>query len=111
MNHNRQLSCSNVAAAIALAVTDNRATGRIYNLGEPATPTQLERIQQLGNVAGWSGEIVTLSKEKLPLHLQMNFQWQYHLAINTNRIREELGYVELIATQEPLRRSPGSKQI
>jgi nucleoside-diphosphate-sugar epimerase len=69
----------NVAAAIALAVTDDRAAGRIYNVGEPATPTLLERIQQLGTVTGWSGEIVMLPKEQLPPHLRMNFQWQYHL--------------------------------
>lgn len=34
----------NIAAAIALAVTDNRAAGRIYNLGEPTTPTLLVRF-------------------------------------------------------------------
>lgn len=95
----------NVAAAIALAITDNRAAGGIYNLGEPVTPTQLERIQQLGNIVGWSGEIATLPKEELPPHLQMNFQWQYHLVTDTSRIRSELGYVEPIANREALRRT------
>ncbi|NJR51070.1 MAG: NAD-dependent epimerase/dehydratase family protein [Leptolyngbyaceae cyanobacterium CSU_1_3] len=95
----------NVAAAIALAITDDRATGRIYNLGEPATPTHLPRLQQLGQVIGWKGEIISVAKEKLPNHLQMNLQWRYHLAIDTSRIRDELGYVEPIATEEALQRT------
>lgn len=93
----------NVAAALALAVTDNRAAGQIYNLGEPVTPTLFERIQRLGNLVGCGGKIVILPKEQLPSHLQMNLQWQYHLATDTARFREELGYVEPIAEQEALR--------
>lgn len=95
----------NLAAAIALAITDERAMGRIYNIGERETPTQLERLQQLSNLVGWSGEIFILPKEQLPRHLQMNLQWQYHMAIDTNRIREELGYVEPISNAEALRRT------
>jgi nucleoside-diphosphate-sugar epimerase len=58
----------NTAAAIALAVTDDCAAGRIYNLGEASTPTLLERIQRLGNLVDWQGEIVALPKEQLPSH-------------------------------------------
>jgi len=67
----------NIAAAIALAVTDDRAAERIYNLGEASTPTLLERIQRLGNLVNWHDEIVTLPKGQLPSHLQMNLQWQF----------------------------------
>lgn len=95
----------NIAAAIALAITDNRAAGQIYNLGEEVTPTQSERIQQIGNIAGWKGRIVTLPSEKLPTHLQMNLQWQYALETNTTKIRSELGYVEPITNAEALRRT------
>jgi nucleoside-diphosphate-sugar epimerase len=94
-----------VAAAIALAVTDDRAAGRIYNLGEASTPTLLERIQTLGNLVDWHGEIVTLPGDQLPSHLQMNLQWQYHLATDTTRFREELGYVEPMTKEEALRQT------
>jgi nucleoside-diphosphate-sugar epimerase len=94
----------NVAAAIALAVTDDRAAGKIFNLGERAIPTQLDRIQYLAEITGWQGKIVTLPKAELPSHLQTNFQWQYHLATDTNLIRTELGYVEPITNEEALRR-------
>lgn len=95
----------NIAGAIALAVTDDRATGRIYNLGEASTPTLVERIQRLGNLVDWQGEIVTRPKDQLPSDLQMNLQWRYHLAIDTTRFREELGYVEPIAEEEALQQT------
>lgn len=95
----------NVAAAIALAVTKDCAAGRTYNLGEASTPTLLERIQRLGNLVDWHGEIVTLPKDQLPSHLQMNLQWQYHLAMDTTRFREELGYVEPITEEVTLQQT------
>ncbi|BAY23945.1 putative NAD-dependent epimerase/dehydratase [Calothrix sp. NIES-2100] len=95
----------NIAAAIALAVTDDRTAGRIYNLGEASTPTLRERIQTLGNLVNWHGEIVTLPRDQLPSHLQMNLQWQYHLATDTTRFQEELGYVEAMTKEEALRQT------
>ena len=95
----------NIAAAIALAATDDRAVGRIYNLGEASTPTLLKRIQRLGNLVNWHGEIVTLPKDELPSHLQMNLQWQYHLGMDTTRFREELGYVEPMPEEKALQQT------
>ncbi|HLH62759.1 MAG TPA: NAD-dependent epimerase/dehydratase family protein [Ktedonobacteraceae bacterium] len=40
----------NVAAAITLAVTDERARGRIYNVGEPITMTMADRIRKIGEI-------------------------------------------------------------
>ncbi|MFQ4135097.1 NAD-dependent epimerase/dehydratase family protein [Nodosilinea sp. PGN35] len=92
----------NIAAAIALAVTDDRAAGRVYNLGEPETPTLVERIQRLGNLVNWTGEAVIFPQDQLPSPLQTNLQWQYHLAIDTTRFRAELGYSEAIAEADAL---------
>lgn len=97
--------CGKYCSSDALAVTDDRAAGRIYNLSEASTPTLLERIQRLGNLVDWHGEIVTLPKDQLPSHLQMNLQWQYHLAIDTTRFRAELGYVEPILEEDALRQT------
>ncbi len=57
----------NVAAAIVLAVTNARATGRLYNVGEAKTFTEAEWIAQIGHVAGWNGRVVAVKKEKLAL--------------------------------------------
>jgi nucleoside-diphosphate-sugar epimerase len=95
----------NIAAAIALAITDDRAAGRVYNLGEAETPPLMERIQQLGTLVNWTGETVILPNDQIPSHLQTTLQWQYHLAIDTTRFRDELGYVEPIAELEALRQT------
>lgn len=38
-------------------------------------------------------------------HLQMNLQQQYHLAIDTTRFRDELGYIEPITEEEALQQT------
>ena len=44
----------NVAAAIALAVTNENAAGRIYNIGESKTRTEAAWVRAIGRAAGWS---------------------------------------------------------
>jgi len=95
----------NVAAAIALAVTDDRASGRIYNVGEESVPTTAERVQMLGDFLGWAGKIVTLPRASLPLHLRDACHYSQNLAYDTSRIRSELGYREIVSVEEALRRS------
>jgi nucleoside-diphosphate-sugar epimerase len=85
---------SDVAHGIALAVTDDRAAGRVYNVGEPDAPTEAEWVAEVGAAAGWDGDVVTLPDECLPAHLQSGADLRHHLAGDTTRIREELGYRE-----------------
>lgn len=101
----------NVAAAIALAVTDERAAGRVYNVGERETPTEAQRVQKLAEVVGWTGEILELPQEQLPVHLQGPFHWKYELVTDTGRIREELGYREPIGWKEALERTVAWEQM
>ncbi len=93
----------NVAAAIALAVTDERAAGRIYNVGEPATPTQAEWVGKIGGAAGWSGRVVALPPERLPAHLRQDYNLAQDILMDTARIRRELGYAEAVTLEEALR--------
>jgi nucleoside-diphosphate-sugar epimerase len=95
----------NVAAAVALAVTDDRAAGRVYNVGEEPTPTEREWVGQIAAAAGWSGEIVMVPARHLPDHLRPPFDFRYDLATDTGRIREELGYSEPVERQEALDRT------
>ena len=73
----------NVAAAIALAVEDERAANRIYNVGEETTPSMGERLQQLPA----QPNIELIGKPA-------NFAQD--LVLDTSRIRRELGYAEVI---------------
>jgi len=95
----------NVAAAIALAVTDARSAGRVYNVGEETTPTEHEWAARVGAVAGWGGAIVAAPASELPDHLKQPFDWRYDLWTDTARIRNELGYVEPVSTEAALERT------
>lgn len=95
----------NVAAAIALAVTDDRATNSVYNIGEKSAPTEREWIEEIGTAIGWRGEVVPVSAERLPEHLRQPFDFRYQLVTDTGRIRKELTYVEPVGRQEALKRT------
>jgi nucleoside-diphosphate-sugar epimerase len=83
----------NMAAAIALAVTDERAAGRIYNVGEEQALTEADWVRAIGRVAGWRGDVVVVPRNRLPLTLRwwgdaaMAQDW----LLDTTRIRAELG--------------------
>jgi nucleoside-diphosphate-sugar epimerase len=95
----------NLAAAVVLAVTDERAAGRIYNVGERETLTWAEWVRAIGRAAGWDGEVIILPRDRLPEHLRPDENTDQHLVVGTTRIREELGYREHISRGESLRRT------
>jgi nucleoside-diphosphate-sugar epimerase len=86
----------NVAAAITLAATDIRAKNRIYNVGEADAFTRAEWVRRIGTVAGWTGEIISAPLDLLPEPPGMNYDWRNHLVADTSRIRQELGYAEIV---------------
>ena len=96
---------TNVAAAIALAVTDARATGRIYNVGDEPTFTLHEWVQAIGKVAGWQGTIISLPEERLPERLVVKLNTNQDLFFDTTRIRQEFGYREPVSLDEALRQT------
>jgi nucleoside-diphosphate-sugar epimerase len=95
----------NVAAAIALAATSDRAAGRIYNVGEAESFSELEWALQVAAAAGWDGDFITLPAERTPPHLRLPGNADQHWVVDTTRIRQELGYREPIARAEAIRRS------
>src|SRR5262249_28376096 len=54
----------NVAAAIALAATDGRASGRVYNVAEQESHTELEWARRIAAEMGWTGRFVVLPKDR-----------------------------------------------
>lgn len=95
----------NVAAAIALATTDDRAAGRIYNVGEPDALSEIEWARAVARVAGWKGEVIALPPERTPAHLRLPGNLDQHWIVDSSRIREELGYSEPVARDEGIRRT------
>lgn len=101
----------NVAAAISLAVLDDRAAGRIYNVGERFTPSAEERVRGLAQIAEWNGEILKLPRAFLPKHLQDAYNYSCDLAYDTSRIRHDLNYEEKISVQDGMRRTIESLRL
>lgn len=95
----------NVADAIALAVADDRAAGRTYNIAEPEAMSQVEWLRAVARVIGWEGEIVAAAKEHLPEHLRTANNYAQHFEIETDRIRRELGFVERVSRDDGIARA------
>lgn len=94
----------NVALAIALAVSEERATGRVYHVAEAEPVDELERLSRLAMVAGWPGRFVVIPNTQVPSWsppLNLAQRW----VADSARIRRELGYAEAVDTQEALRRT------
>lgn len=92
----------NVADAIALAVTDERAVNRIYNVGEPEAFTEDDWAHSIGHAAMWDGEIIIVPDGSLPKNPLLDIDYAHHLVTGTSRIRAELGYTERISRSEAL---------
>lgn len=95
----------NVAAAIALAVTDQRTAGRTYNLGENQTPTLAERVRQIAELEDWTGRVVRLPTQRVPAHLRAPFEPRQDLVMDSSRFRAELGFTDPISPEEGIRRT------
>jgi nucleoside-diphosphate-sugar epimerase len=95
-----------VAHAITLAVTDERAAGRIYNVAYSETLSEAEWVKAIARVAGWDGEIVALPSDQLPQSLRRDmFDFTQQYEVDSTRIRRELGYSEVVPFDEALRRT------
>ncbi|MEX0786621.1 MAG: NAD-dependent epimerase/dehydratase family protein [Dehalococcoidia bacterium] len=94
----------NVAVAIVLAVTDTRATGRTYNVGDSNTLSYADWVRAIARNAGWTGEVVVLPNGRLPDKLQPPAgDYDQHLVADTTRIRNELGYQDIAPLDVGLR--------
>jgi len=95
----------NVADAIALAVTDDRSAGQIYNVGEPFTFTMAEWVEKIGVIAGWHGRVVTVPRGRLPEPLRWDINAEQDIVVDSSHIRKELGFQERVDVEESLRRT------
>jgi len=92
----------NVAWATVLAVTQEQARERIYNVAEPDGLSYLEWTQRVTRAAGWAGRIVVLPSGRLDVG---GGNYEHHWVVDTTRIRAELGYMEVVSQEEALRRT------
>ena len=97
----------NAAHAVALVATDDRAAGRVYNVGEPDALSHAEWAALIAKQLSWGGQVITRPSDDMPPHLRDSRPdvWDHHLVADTTRIRRELGYREVVDREEGLRRA------
>ncbi len=95
----------NVAAAIALAATDQRASRRIYNVCEQPSFSELEWAQKVASAMKWKSDFVILPVEETPPNLQRPGNAAQHWTATSARICLELGYQEPVALEDAIRRT------
>lgn len=91
----------NVAAAIALAVETQRVGSRIYNVADAIAFTEADWIRQIGEVAGWRGEVMIVPSGRIPL----SYRVDQSLDTDTSRLRAELGHNETVSLKEAIART------
>jgi len=96
---------TNVAAAIALAAVSDQAAGEIYNVAEEPAYSELEWAQKIAAAMNWQGEFIALPEDKTPVHLRTPGNAAQHWIASSAKIREHLGYGELIALEEAIQRT------
>ena len=101
-----------VAHAIALAVTDERAAGRIYNVAYAETLSEAEWVKAIARVLPTAHctlptpNVLALPANQLPPSLRRDmFDFSQQYEVDSSRIRRELGYSEVVPFDEALRRT------
>ena len=95
----------NVAHAIALAATSDRAAGRVYNICEEPTLPELDWQAMIAKQMNWPVRFVVLPRERTPKHLLLPGNAAQHVVAIAERIRAELGYTELVEIEEAIQRT------
>lgn len=95
----------NVADAIVLATTSDAANGRIYNVAEEDTLTELKWADLVAKEMQWDGEFVLLPATRTPAHLRNPGNLKQHWVASSRRFRQEFGYREQITRVQAVQRT------
>jgi len=91
----------NLAHVVTLALELGQP-GRIYNAGDDAQFNVRQITEMIGYALSHEWEIVSVPAEAWPWGTPYSL-YQGHLLLDTTRVKEELGYRDLVTPQEALR--------
>jgi nucleoside-diphosphate-sugar epimerase len=95
-----------VAHGLALAVASDAAAGRVYNVGDRVAYDELEWVRRIGAAVGWDGQVVPAPPGVLPAYLREDgIDFAQHYVVDSSRIRDELGYAEVVDERTALERT------
>jgi nucleoside-diphosphate-sugar epimerase len=95
----------NVAHAIAVVATSDQAAGRIYNICEEPSLSELAWQSKIAKQMNWHGKFVVLPRGQTPKHLLQPGNAAQHVVASSERIRTELDYEDLVEIEEAIRRT------
>ena len=95
----------NVAHALALAATSEKAARRVYNVCEEPNLSELDWQKKIVQQTKWRGRFVTLPPERTPRHLLVPANMMQQVVVSSALIRNELGYAEIVEPDEAIRRT------
>lgn len=93
----------NIAHGIALAAQKG-AAGEIYNLADLQVFSELDWARKIAGLMNWNGEIVVTDKDH-GFEVVRALNLDQHLIIETSKIRNELGYQEIVPVETALLRT------
>jgi nucleoside-diphosphate-sugar epimerase len=74
-------------------------------VGEAATPTMRERLEDFARVAEWRGMVEVLGDNDTPVALRPPMSLQNDLVLDTSKIRLKLGFATPVPYDARLRRT------
>ncbi|OLD11265.1 MAG: hypothetical protein AUJ06_00720 [Chloroflexi bacterium 13_1_40CM_3_70_6] len=92
----------NVAAAIALAASRPQTRG-VFNVGDPVPTAIGDLVVAIARAAGCTGRVVRVPAERLPESMRPGAGMAQELVMDSNRIRNELGFREPVTAEAGLR--------
>lgn len=97
-----------VAWAIALAATNDKASGKIYNVADETTYSEAEWAKKIAKSLGWPGKVLVSDKIENP---QQSFNSAQHLTVDSSLIRKDLGYREKTVIDDAISRTISWEKI
>jgi nucleoside-diphosphate-sugar epimerase len=94
-----------VGRTIALAAASPQAAGRVYNVGEADTLTELDWARAVARAMRWNGSFQPMPDASLPPFLRAPGNTDQHWVTDTSRLRAELGFRESVPREEAIRRT------
>ncbi|MBA2462133.1 MAG: hypothetical protein H0V45_10295 [Actinobacteria bacterium] len=92
----------NVAQAVVLAATEDRAAGRTYNVAPLCAHTEEEWVRLIAEVHGWRGSVISVAPDDLPESMRSRLSMSQDIVLDSQRIRRELGYSETTPLRQAL---------
>lgn len=96
---------ADIGHGIAAAVTQEKASGEVFNVCSETALSTLEWVQLIAKAVGWKGKIVLTGPESTPPHLNIQMNTAQNLVSDSRKIRDLLGYTEQVSQAQGILRT------